>query len=540
MAVVIDAAALVTLEDCESAESGWTPSGNWTQYSGFNRQGANCFGCGVSNTTYSCYKTVSPFDMSAAAIYVWVFAAGNMDTLANGGIGIVLGDGTNRRAYYVGGGDQSKFQIGAWSCFMVDGANPPASYNQELGSAAPNFAAITQAGVRFKTLSKSLGGADNCFIDYMHWGTGIRIEGGTTGDRGTFAEIAAADKAKTGAWGIVREVQPGLFEVQGALTFGDNGTADSYFEDEDAIVMFADNGASDGLYDFILSGNSTGTNLFKLGEIVGSGDIAKGRNGCTIVSSGPSVAVDLNDANMDEVDIYGGVFRGLGLIELSAATGDDFIGNVVDNCGQVTANQCRIRACSFNGYTPDGDAALLWNDTINIKNCTFVNNADPTNDPHAIEHPDQGSYNYYGMRFSGNDYDIYYTAPASSGVLTINADAESDPGTYEILNPTGNSVSIVNTVTLTIRCRDKNNDPVGNVSCAVYKLSDDTELMNEDSNAVTGDADQSYNYLGDIDIYWRVRESPVAGNRYRPKSGLGGIKSTGLDVTVLMEPEPLA
>lgn len=539
MSVTIDATALTTLEDCESAESGWTPPGNWTQYTGFNRQGTNCFGCGVSNTTYSCYKTVSSFDMSSAAVYVWIFAAGNMDVLASGGIGIVLGDGTNRRAYYVGGSDVSRFQIGAWSCFMVDGANPPALYNQELGG-APNFAAITQVGVHFKTLSKALGGADNCFIDYIHWGTGIRIEGGTTGDRGTFAEIAAADEAKTGAYGIVRQVQPGLFEVQGELIFGDNGTADSYFEDEDAVIVFADNGAGNVLYNFGVSGNGTGINVFKLGEIVGAGDTAKGRNGCSIISAGPSVTVDLNDSNMDEVDVYGSTFRGLGLIELSATAGDDFIGNVIDNCGQVTANQCRIRACSFNGYTPDGDGALLWNATINVRNCTFVNNADVTNDPHAIEHPAQGSFNYYGMKFSGNDYDIYYTAAAESGVLTINADSESDPGTYEILNPSGNSVSIVNTVTLYVRCRDKENDPVGNVSCAIYKASDDTELMNEDSNAVSGDADQSYNYLGDADVYWRVRESPFGSNRYKAKSGLGKIRSTGFDVTVLMEPDPLA
>lgn len=540
MAVTIDASGLTTLEDCESAESGWTPIGEMTQYSGFNRQGTYCYGIQVSLETLSVYKTVTSFNMSAAAVYIWIFTAGNMDTLANGGIGIVLGDGTNRRAYYVGGSDKTVFQIGSWSCYMVDGANPPASYNQELGSAAPNFAAITQVGVRFKTLSKSLGGADNCFIDYIHWGKGIRIEGGTTGDRGTFAQIAAADEAKTGAYGIVREVQPGLFEVQGELLFGDNGTGSSYFEDEDAIVIFADNGAGNGLYKIELSANGTGTNVFKLGEIVGSGDTAKGRNGCTIVSAGPSVVIDFNDTNTNETDIYGSTFRGLGLIELSAKTGDDFIGNTVDNCGQVTANQCRIRACSFNGYTPDTKVALLWNGTINIKNCTFVNNADAVNDPHAIEHPAQGSFNYYGMKFSGNDYDIHYTAGASSGVLTINADSESDPGTYEILNPAGNSVSIINTVTLYIRCRDSNNDPVGDVRCSIFKSSDHTELMNEDSNAVSGDADQSYNYLGDTNVYYRVRESPAVGSRYKAKSGIGSIKSTGFDVTVLMEPEPLS
>ena len=402
--------------------------------------------------------------MSNAAVYIWIFTAGNMDTTANGGIGIVLGDGTNRRSYYVGGSDQSRFQVGTWGCYMVHGANPPTQYNQEAGSSAPNFSAITQVGVRFKTLSKSLGGADNCFIDNMHWGTGITVKGGGVGTEGTFSEVATADEAKTGAYGIIRTVQTGVYEVQGKITIGDTGTGSSYFKDTDAVIVFADNGAGDSFYEFSLQGNSTGTNTFEVGVQVGTGDDSRGRNGITLLSAGPDVYVGLGDSNMDTIKIYGSQFKNLGTIELSGDTATEFYGNTIDNCYQVIANQTIIRNCNFNGYTIDSDAALLWNNSINIKNCNFIANTDSTNDPHAIEHPNSGTYTYDNLQFSGNDYDINFSA--SSGTLTINATNGSDPSTYEITG-SGTSVTINNAVNVTVTVKNTSGTNIENARVLV-------------------------------------------------------------------------
>jgi hypothetical protein len=125
------------------------------------------------------------------------------------------------------------------------------------------------------------------------------------------------------------------------------------------------------------------------------------------------------------------------------------------------------------------------------------------------------------------------------GWITINA-TDSNPATADEEAIYPGATEIINTVSLTIRVRNSSNNPIGNVSCAVFDASTHEELMNTDSNAVTGDASASYNYTGDTAIYWRVRESPAAGSRYIAQSGLNTIRSTGLDVTVVLAPDPLA
>ena len=472
---------LTDLWDSESV-AGWTGIST-TLYSGFQREGANCEGLSVSNTTETGYRSFTAFDMSASAVYVWFFVAGQMDTLVNGGIGIVLGDGTNRIAYHVGGSDSLNFNIGTvWSCLMIDGANPPANFTVEAGTEASlDFANITQVGVRFKTLSKALGGADNAFFDIARYGTGLTITGGGSATQGTFTELADDDFLTTAgkAYGIIREIQPGVFGVQGQLTFGDiTAATDSYFEDIDATIIYEANGAGDAFYSMTVVGG-TGTNEFILGTKVGTGDTAIGAGGCTIQSSGPAVDLDFDNASI-VTHLYGcKLFKITGVITLSTTVTDEFIGNTADQCSQVIANQVVIRNCVFSGYSGI-DAALLWNDTINIKNCQFNNNSDITNTPAGIEHPDNtGSpYTYDNLTFSGNDADIYLSHATLS--IVVNASGGSNP----LIKREGGTgtITINNNISITFTgLRD-------NTEIRVYEAGTTTELVGIE-NATAGTTD---------------------------------------------------
>jgi hypothetical protein len=460
------------------------------------------------------YLTFSSFDISSGRkkIYMWMYSTGYVDTQANGGFRIGVGDGTNRRYYYVGGSDFFGFQVGPWSCFVLDPQNLPSNYYQAAGSAAPDFSAVTQVGWGNKTLAKSLGGAENFFLDISRWGAGIRIEGGTSGDPGTWSEIAADDASKTAdkAYGIVRELAAGVYGVQGDITFGDDGTGDSYFEDFDSIVVFENNGPAAVLVS--LNGNSTGTNSFVHGAIVGSGDSASGRNGVTYYGAGPTVTFDLDDSNFDTIDIYGSKFASIaGGVTLPTDTGADVIGTTFDGCGQIIANQCVIRDCGFLNYTADADGALLWNASINIKNSRFIANADATNDPHAIEHPASGTFNYYGLSFTGNDYDINFSA--ASGTLTINADASSNPSTYEITSG-GTSVTINNSVTLTL------SGLIANTEVRIYRTGTTTEEDGVENSGTSFDYVYNYPTGWNVDIvihnveyqYIRIENFPLASS----------------------------
>ena len=420
---------LTDLYNCEST-SGWTTDDAVSTYSGFQREGSYCLGMQGSQGTVYAYKTITSTDLSNTVIYSWM-NCGSVDTKANGGFRIIVGDGTNRRAYYVGGSDDYGFQIGAWSCFVLDTSSPPTNYSQEAGSSAPNFSAVTQIGVMFNVPIKAVGSGDNCFFDICRYGTGITITGGGVGTEGTFAEIAADDASTSSgkAYGIIRKIQTGVYGVQGRLIFGDNsGTNNVYFKDQDAIIIFEDRAVPDTHYQFNVVGNSTGTTSFILGNKVGSGDTAVGSNGCNIQSAGPGLKIDFSGSNVNEIKIYGTKFLGASNgILLNSSTTHEFIGNTVDQCGQIDPKQTIVRNCTFSGTTDNSSdgSALLWNSNINIKNCTFNANTDATNDPHGIEHPATGTFTYDNLTFSGNDYDIensstclLYTSPSPRDLST--------------------------------------------------------------------------------------------------------------------------
>jgi hypothetical protein len=62
--------------------------------------------------------------------------------------------------------------------------------------------------------------------------------------------------------------------------------------------------------------------------------------------------------------------------------------------------------------TISSQAALLWNSGMDIQDCAFIANTDTYNDAFGIEHPTSGSFNYYGMTFSNNDYDVLNSSDA--------------------------------------------------------------------------------------------------------------------------------
>ncbi len=128
---------------------------------------------------------------------------------------------------------------------------------------------------------------------------------------------------------------------------------------------------------------------------------------------------------------------------------------------------------------------------------------------------------------------------ASANTLTINASNGSSYGTLNNEGTGAGQENWVNTVTIQLKVLDANNDPIPNVRCSIFKSSDDTELLNKDSN-VSGIASEPYNYGGDTAIYWRVRESPAVGDRYEYQSGIGTIESGGYSNTIVLKPETIS
>ena len=481
-------------------------------------------------------------------LYIWINASAPaaFDDIVNNGIAIRVGSSTTvYREWTIGGGgvDEMNGWTGAWKCFVLDPTTAGSNDNGTYDDSNVDYIGVwvdTDVSVRAETI----------FIDQIACGNGLRITGtwdDSTYPGGAWDEVLAyCTTYASRAWGMVQE-REGIFYVYGKIYIGDTGQSTvTSFEDSGKVIQFGTSqyyNASSAWVStmptdaagIIIEDHASYTTDFIDGVIVGT---ANGRSGSTYIGNDDQdIIFDLYGGNnaASETLCYGTVFKDIrGTFNSGNDAGHKFLSCSFLKCGQFDpVGAPVIRNCTF-AETTDIDASLLWNSNIDIQRCAFIANTLGA----AIEHPAQGTFGYTDLLFSSNTYDILYSAAASSGVLTINA-TDSDPSSSEITNSTGNSVSIVNAVNINIYVKDAINNPIEGASVAVYKASDDTELMNELSAVTTGLATESYNYTGSTDVYIRVRKS-TDGTRYTPVITTGTIGSTGLTLTVVLNVDNIA
>jgi len=505
MAVVVTDLRTI-INECD-ATTGWTgtatPTLFTTEPTGVEATG--CLGMTVSATTANAYVTVTAVNFTATPqlIYVWIFHRAELDSRANGGLMIQLGDGTNRIGFHVGGNDVDGFRPSTgpvgWQCLVIDTANLPATFTTFAGARASlNLGAITQIGVGFKTLVKAVGGVANCFWDILRRGAagvGLLVTGGTVGDPGTWQQIADTDKLTTNqrAHGIVRELGAGVYGVQGSITFGSDTTGATYFSDQNVSIIFEERSVTNDKYIFRVQGNATNNTFFKMA----SSTIQAPVNG-----SAQLIASSTNLQNFELVDSQIVRFKNGVTFSSDATNGVNHVisGSTFRNCAQVNTGRVPVRSSFFLGYTPTTAAALLWSSVINIEECQFDNNT------RAIEHPSTGTFTYTGLRFSTNTYDILNS---STGLVTINASAGSNPATF--LETVVDSTVINNTKNFTFAVEDSAGNPLTNYEWRLYEEDPadgiiGTEIDGEELRALSTYT-YSYNYAGDVDIVLQIIKS---------------------------------
>ena len=493
-----------TVISTADSNNGWTGSDSVEEFTEQPTpvEGSGCLGLQVSNDQEDAYYTLpGPVDMGGTGtlVYQWVFPRGEMATTANGGIQLQLGDGTNRIGFHLAGSDVAPFRhdqgpVG-WQCLVLDTGNLPTDFTVLSGSRNNlDLSAITQVGVVFTTLVKSVGGVENCFWDISRYGNdGLTITGGTAGDPGVFEEIAALDRSSEPlrAYGMLRQLGAGVFGLQGPLTFGGSAGEDTYFFDTNTTVVFENRNFLDDKYKITVQGSNTGSTTFRLGVKSGEGDNATGADGCTLqVPTTASAAWDATDPDVDDLRIYGTILTGFreGIAFSSGTNAEthEFMGNTIRLSGQVDLGRVITRTGTFTGYSQER-AALLWNENIDIINCEFTGNNDDINDPAGIEHPSSAGspYNYQDLTFAANDFDIFNSSGAE---ITVEAGGSSNPSTSR-----GDPVVIENVVTLTITGLQPDSE------VRVYRESDGVELGGTESSTETFVL--SYDYVGDTDVF---------------------------------------
>jgi len=179
-------------------------------------------------------KTVTSFNATNEVFVIWVNTVANLFSKANGGVRLILGDGTNQNFYFVAGSDT---YTGGWQAFIVHGG---VTADGNSGTPA-TMTAITQVGAQIRTSSDVMGGIRTFWVDIMYRYAdtvhAITVDGGTSGARGNWAEVAADDL--TNAYGIV-QARGGAFLLQGRIKMGNDGSSDSYFQSRGEVVIWQD------------------------------------------------------------------------------------------------------------------------------------------------------------------------------------------------------------------------------------------------------------------------------------------------------------
>lgn len=131
----------------------------------------------------------------------------------------------------------------------------------------------------------------------------------------------------------------------------------------------------------------------------------------------------------------------------------------------------------------------------------------------------------------------------SAADITVSSQGTSNPAAneFEITgNPTEGTVTVSASVPVTITIVDASGGPIQNVQTSVYLSSDDSQVMNTDTNA-SGVATASFTGTTPAACYIRWRKSSTGTTRYVSGSSTGTIVAdTGLSAQFIMQTDDIA
>ena len=439
---------------------------------------------------------------------------------AIGGLGIIVSDNATAAANSYAGWTfyGSENYPGGFQKMVVDPTIRPTFSGG--GFAATDLAAIRKVGVFFVSDALAKGGADACIFDAIDLGSGLRIFGSGTPDAG-FKDLIDADEGDTNnRYGAIKslDASSNIVEYQGYLEIGSgNANAGTVFDDINRVVSFAApqcidtsvtpqvfaNSIPDDFQKIVIQQASTSGTTFRIGEKVGTGFTARGRNGVTLLGNDNyDLAIEILD-NPDNCLIYGSTVRNFSAPlywsgTLLTTTGE-FIGSTWDTNGQFISTQVGVFNSTFLNCTGEAGAFRFTQDGVGqnttVRNSSFINNTNTDGSGVGMELKTSGTYTFDNLQFSANDFDLFLAGTAS-GDYVVDATNGTTVGTVAKKENANSTLTVNNAVTLTLT------DIVVGSEVRLYK-SDPTgvfpvELAGTEAED-DGIFDYTYNFTGNFD-----------------------------------------
>lgn len=390
------------------ATTGWTGLTTPSLYTAFFRESTGCLGVKLNAAAGWAYAAPagSPLNMANMTIHGWNLFYVGRDTYANGGMSLIVGDGTNRAGFPCAGSDVAGYHAtpDGWSCVIL---SVPDKVDGEAitlaGTAASiNDAAVTQIGYYFAASTSAVGNVDNTFWDivwaYTHTGYAVEITAGTDVSPAGFTDLSDYDSstATLRGLGVMSEVAAGVFSNTAPVQVGDDGTGTSYFVATNEEIIFEDVGHLNN-HKFTVVGNATGTNTAYFTSFTfrnvhstltptlnfngGNIDVLE-FDGCAIIGCAVNFSSTTDATGHKYVN---GTFTNCGAIDMGSIA--DATANLFTSCGAVTSQGCDMTDSSILTSTVAANAsALIYNETADpdgeFDGMTFSKG---TNAHHAIE-----------------------------------------------------------------------------------------------------------------------------------------------------------
>lgn len=453
-------------------------------------------------------------------VFMWqVMLAGNaMETLANGGLRLLIGtDFANYYGYYTGGKDFGRNPYGGWQNVVVDPTFTPVDYTGGTG----NGGAYQTFGSALNMVT-GIGKGNLHGMDAIRYGRGeLIVEYGSVGDGyATFAGMTSTNDNISNRWGLFQEVGGGYL-YKGLISIGTSSNAVD-FNDSNRVITVDITPRAYLSFNKIEINNSSSV-------VVWDGILITSLDGSSL-SPGQFEVIDNATVTFDDC-----VFTDLDTMK--------FLSNSTINtttfrrCNQVDQGGGVFDGCIFD--ESPAAVSLYATDIDNIDNCDF--NSDGSN--HGIELSTDhagNSYTLSGCTFTGYAASDGSTGNEciyndSSGAVTISVGAGQLPS---IRNGLGASTTVSASVPIYIIVSDTNGDPIQNVQTAIYKTSDRTELVNQDTD-VNGEVDTSYTDTTPISVEVRCRKASSGSTKYKNYSSLQTIATTtGLSLSITLVEDP--
>ena len=427
---------MTALNEADAAT--WTCTSSESLYTNFYREATGCLGLKLNTSAGFMYTTPagSPLNMSNMTMHGWTLFYVGRDTYTNGGMSLLVGDGTNRAGFPCAGSDVAGYHAtpDGWSCIIlsvpdkVDGE----AINLAGTTASINDAAITQIGYYLVASTAAVGNVDNTFWDivwaYDHTGYAAEITAGTDVSPAGFSDLSDYDEstATQRGLGVLSQMSAGVFSNTAPVQVGDAGTGSSHFEATNEEIIFEDVGHLNN-HKFAVVGNSTGTNAAYFTSFTF-------RN----VHSTLTPTLNFNGGNIDALEFAGCTFLGIdaNFSNNADASGHSITTSTFDGCDQIDPGDVPTSDTTYTNTISTSSALLIDADgTSNITDINLLNNTTGA----GVEFSVVGSYDIDNWQFSGNTYDVLN----SDNAAAVNSDSLTVGLGYKIATVVGDDFTTV-------------------------------------------------------------------------------------------------